>query len=185
MFARRLAAVTQAVRNYHYGIQVVPLAREAKPVPAPTDRIKSVHHFLVAIGRKTVEYEEKFADWNALFNASPKYMKNEGIPVKERRYILEQLERFRQNGDVQMIKERKKKKISSYKRVEVLAKLNAKKRIELQKKYDEYLDKQREDQKAVIEAMRKEKEETRRAARQQQREDQEQKQRARRAQQEE
>jgi hypothetical protein len=65
---------------------------------------EAVKTFLKKIGRHCEEYTEKFQDWNTLL----RQLKVVGIPVKQRRWILNWLEKYRQGGEVYSIAESSK-----------------------------------------------------------------------------
>jgi truncated hemoglobin YjbI len=67
-----------------------------RPVPKPTAAIPSVEAFLTKIGRNCNEHAQHFPAWHTLFNTSSAKMKELGIDVSQRRYILSQLEKVRQ-----------------------------------------------------------------------------------------
>lgn len=67
----------------------------SKKIPQPTKDIPDVAAFLGHIGRNTGEFSEAFPTWESLFSSSSREMKAAGIDPKPRKYILEQVERFR------------------------------------------------------------------------------------------
>lgn len=66
-----------------------------KPVPKPTARIPDVDTFLREIGRGCSAYSSKFSSWSDLFQATGKQLKERGMPVVVRKYILKWTEYFR------------------------------------------------------------------------------------------
>ena len=64
-------------------------------IPQPTKEIANVEAFLTHIGHNTVEFKEAFPTWESLFTSSSREMKAAGIDVKARKYILDQVERYR------------------------------------------------------------------------------------------
>ncbi|OMJ19430.1 Protein FYV4, mitochondrial [Smittium culicis] len=59
-----------------------------KQVPAPMGKISTPEEFLTVIGRDCKKYASKFPDWASLFTSKGESMKELGIPVKQRRWIL-------------------------------------------------------------------------------------------------
>lgn len=98
-----------------------------RTVPAPTTEIPSVEAFLNRIGRKCGELNETFeSKWENLFEWDSKIMKEKGIPIQQRKYILRQVERLRKGEDVREIPEGKKSYFGGErKRKENTAKLRA------------------------------------------------------------
>lgn len=70
----------------------------SKTIPKPTKEISDVASFLNHIGRSTSEFNEAFPTWESLFTSTSKEMKAAGIDVKPRKYILEQVERYRKTA---------------------------------------------------------------------------------------
>lgn len=69
-------------------------------IPKPSNEITDVSAFLKSIGRNCVEYVEAFPTWDALFTSSGREMKAAGIDTTKRKYILHQVEVYRQSGNV-------------------------------------------------------------------------------------
>ncbi|KAI9030870.1 IGR protein motif-domain-containing protein [Phycomyces nitens] len=69
-------------------------------IPEPRGKATDVEGFLKAIGRGCEENAGKFESWEKLFTADSRTMKNDGISVKQRKYILGWLEQYRQGKDV-------------------------------------------------------------------------------------
>lgn len=85
-----------------------PLHKKIKTIPPPSEDIPDVETFLNKIGRNTIEFKEHFEDWNKLFSMKSREMKAAGIDVQARRYILNQLEKFRNGEKIAEIKKGKK-----------------------------------------------------------------------------
>lgn len=64
---------------------------------SPTKSIPDVAAFLSHIGRNCSEFAEAFPSWDALLNAKSKNLKTAGVDIKSRRYILAQVEKFKQS----------------------------------------------------------------------------------------
>lgn len=67
-----------------------------KPIPTPTDRTPDLTTFLQQIGRGTINYASKFTSWSDLFQSTGKGLKEKGIPIAYRKYILKWIEQFKQ-----------------------------------------------------------------------------------------
>ncbi|PVU98737.1 hypothetical protein BB559_001335 [Furculomyces boomerangus] len=57
-------------------------------IPKPQGKIQNVEDFLKTIGRGCDKYVSVFKDWDQLFKSSGKDLEGLGIPVKQRRWIL-------------------------------------------------------------------------------------------------
>ncbi|KAJ2959548.1 hypothetical protein NQZ79_g4985 [Umbelopsis isabellina] len=97
--------------------RILPQARLAhsgpnasKQVPSPRGEIMDVEAFLKHAGRGSDEAATKFQDWNHLFTASSRDLKEMGLPTKQRKYILSRVEFFRQGIDPYPIAVKPKKK---------------------------------------------------------------------------
>ncbi|KAL3234959.1 Small ribosomal subunit protein mS41 [Nakaseomyces bracarensis] len=78
-------------------------------VPSPSKDIPDVSTFLKAIGRECGELEETFENkWENLFKWDSRVMKEKGVSVQQRRYILQQVQKFRNGEDIKEIKKGKK-----------------------------------------------------------------------------
>lgn len=78
-------------------------------MPKPTSEIPDVSTFLAKIGRQCSEHAELYENkWENLFMWDGPKLKEKGVPVQQRRYILQQVERLRQGGPVREIREGKK-----------------------------------------------------------------------------
>ncbi|CDR44971.1 CYFA0S16e00628g1_1 [Cyberlindnera fabianii] len=120
MFARR-STVSLIQRAFY----------STKTVPAPTKEIPDVKTFLTKIGRKCEEHEDKFTEWKELFEADGHFLKEKGIDVNQRRYILSQAEKFRQGEKIMEYKQGKKSFYGGERtRKERVARLEAQKRAE-------------------------------------------------------
>lgn len=101
-------------------------------VPKPTQDIPDVKTFLTKIGRGLIEYEEQFPTWESLFKISSRELKENGIDVTSRRYLLNQIQKLRVGEE--KIKEHQLGKKSYYggerNRRERLARLSAEARAE-------------------------------------------------------
>lgn len=100
-------------------------------VPKPTAAVPDVQTFLTKIGRNTVEHVEHFPTWSSLFTTKSVKLKELGIDVAQRRYILKQIEKFRQGEELQHFKLGKKSYFGGErKRNERLGRLRAEARQE-------------------------------------------------------
>ena len=78
-------------------------------VPKPTAAIPDVAAFLNTIGRNCNEFADTYEnEWNNLFKWDASVLKEKGIPVQQRKYILFQLEKFRTGQPVESIAKGKK-----------------------------------------------------------------------------
>lgn len=55
----------------------------------------TVESFLSKIGRDCFKFKEKFASWEELFTATSSVMKEKGVAIQQRRYILSWTEKYR------------------------------------------------------------------------------------------
>lgn len=55
------------------------------------------------------QYSEQFSSWDSLINARSKTLKANGLDVRDRRYLLGWIERYKQNVSLQEIKRGKKR----------------------------------------------------------------------------
>ncbi|KAF8926906.1 IGR protein motif-domain-containing protein [Dissophora ornata] len=96
-FARCLARAPMGVRSIHAG-------SVKKSVPAPRGDIQDPAAFLTKIGRSSAPLAEKFKSWEHLFSATTGEMKSDlALSVKQRRWILNWREKFRQGVDPYVI----------------------------------------------------------------------------------
>ncbi|CAR27313.1 hypothetical protein ZYGR_0I05870 [Zygosaccharomyces rouxii] len=122
MFSRRLFTTSSLLLR----------SQPAKRIPSPTQEIPDVQTFLNRIGRKCDELTDTFENnWENLFTWSGQALKDKGVPVQQRRYILHQVERMRQNQPVVELKQGKKSFFGGErKRRETIAKWRAEQRNE-------------------------------------------------------
>lgn len=100
-------------------------------VPQPTPLIPDVTAFFNKIGRGTIEQVEHFPTWESLFTTSSFEMKEKGLDIQTRKYILKQVEHLRQGEKIhEHLKGKKSYYGGEYKRKENTAKILAKKRAE-------------------------------------------------------
>lgn len=59
----------------------------------------TVEKFLKTIGRGCEEHIDKIPDWWSLFNWKSEKLKEVGIPIRQRKWILYWVERYRQGFD--------------------------------------------------------------------------------------
>ncbi|KAK5781655.1 mitochondrial 37S ribosomal protein mS41 FYV4 PWA37_004551 [Arxiozyma heterogenica] len=86
----------------------------ARPIPKPTNNVPDVETFLKLIGRNCVEFKDTYENkWDNLFLWDGPVLKEKGVPIQQRKYILSQVQNFRISGD-QSIKEVKKGKKSFF-----------------------------------------------------------------------
>lgn len=84
-------------------------SQPAKRIPSPTQEIPDVQTFLNKIGRKCGELTETFENnWENLFTWNGQALKDKGVSPQQRKYILHQIERMRQNQPVVELKQGKK-----------------------------------------------------------------------------
>ncbi|KAG1906576.1 uncharacterized protein F5891DRAFT_1002886 [Suillus fuscotomentosus] len=81
-------------------------------IPSPRGKISTPQDFLKAIGRSS-ETKISIDSWDAFWRTSGWDMKNAGLSIQDRRYILWCMEKFRQNKQIEGFahEERPKKKI--------------------------------------------------------------------------
>jgi hypothetical protein len=73
----------------------VPRHKKTKTIPPPRYGItKDI--FLYKIGKSCEEYKDKFESWEKLFSLKSKEMRGLGIPAKQRKWILNWTEKYRQ-----------------------------------------------------------------------------------------
>ncbi|KAI0031391.1 IGR protein motif-domain-containing protein [Vararia minispora EC-137] len=89
--ARVRAFAPSCARLYSGGIS-------ARPVPPPRGGITTPHLFLQAIGRQA-ETKISFGTWEELFQADKASLKEAGVEVRDRRYILWCVQKFRLGED--------------------------------------------------------------------------------------
>jgi len=99
--------------------------------PPPSKEIPTVESFLERIGRNCIEHKEHFPNWHSLFALTSRQMKEKGIDVQARRYILHQVQKYRDGKKILAIKQGKKSYYGGeYKRNEVTARMHAAERRE-------------------------------------------------------
>lgn len=85
-----------------------------RSVPKPTPKIPDVETFLKKVGRDCIEFKDTYENkWDNLFQWDGPILKEKGVPVPQRKYILSQVEKYRTNGD-ESVKEIKKGKKSFF-----------------------------------------------------------------------
>lgn len=102
----------------------------AVKVPKPTEKIPDVNKFLTTIGRNCSEVTEIYENnWENLFTWDTKTLKDKGVTVQQRKYILMQVNKFRNGEDIQELRLGKKSFFGGErKRATVKAKLEAEQR---------------------------------------------------------
>lgn len=64
---------------------------------------ESSEDFLNKIGRQTIKLADKFETWEELKNSTSSQLKEKGIEARERRYIMDQLYRYKNGEEVKEI----------------------------------------------------------------------------------
>ena len=122
--SRRLEKLIQL--NDYYTI-FHPEVAEPTPKPplvAPEARDgMTVEKFLKTIGRGCGEYVDKFETWEKLFTTKSRALKDMGIPLRPRKWILHWTERYRQGDDPWYIPLRSKAAKNDYEKLEWRKKL--------------------------------------------------------------
>ncbi|KZO97162.1 hypothetical protein CALVIDRAFT_513997 [Calocera viscosa TUFC12733] len=87
-----LRPITPLRRSWHGTV--------SNPIPEPRPEIAMTtpEEFLKAIGHGTVD-KVKVETWEGLFKLRGRDMKQAGLGIRERRYVLWALEKFRQGGN--------------------------------------------------------------------------------------
>lgn len=119
MLSRRFyTAGNQLLRASHAKLRIT---------PKPSDQVPDVTTFLSKIGRKCEEVAEVYENnWNNLFLWDSKILKEKGVTVQQRRYILHQVEKLRKNEPIIEVKKGKKSFFGSERnRKETVAKWRA------------------------------------------------------------
>lgn len=89
--------------------RVAGLYSTMRMVPAPSKEIPDADTFLKTIGRECGELGETFENkWENLFTWDSRTMKEKGVGVQQRRYILHQVHRFRNGEEIREVKKGKK-----------------------------------------------------------------------------
>ncbi|KAI0801946.1 hypothetical protein BC629DRAFT_1495592 [Irpex lacteus] len=97
-------AALLALRNLKATPTLVPLSRTlvnraaARPVPSPRGTIDSPAAFLTAIGR-SAETKLNVETWDELWKQNGESLRKAGLSVKDRRYILWSMEKYRLGED--------------------------------------------------------------------------------------
>ncbi|CCH43949.1 hypothetical protein BN7_3504 [Wickerhamomyces ciferrii] len=126
MFSRIIRSNNALIQRASFSTQSA-LLRNAQPKPSA--EIPTPEAFLNKIGRNTIEHLEHFPSWHALFNTTSRQMKEKGIDVQSRRYIINMLEKYRCGEPIKEFKKGKKSYFGGeYKRKEVTAKIWAEQR---------------------------------------------------------
>ncbi|CAH01503.1 mitochondrial 37S ribosomal protein mS41 [Kluyveromyces lactis] len=96
----------------------------------PSEEIPDVNAFLGRIGRKCDEFTDTYENkWDNLFTWGGPVLKEKGIPIQQRRYILNQVEKLRKGEEIKEIKKGKKSFFGGErKRKETIAKWRAEQR---------------------------------------------------------
>ncbi|CAI4053112.1 hypothetical protein SUVZ_15G2110 [Saccharomyces uvarum] len=83
--------------------------RFSSTIPKPNEQIPDVDTFLTKIGRNCNELKDTFENtWNNLFLWDSKALKEKGVNIQQRRYILNQTQKYRNNEPIREIKLGKK-----------------------------------------------------------------------------
>lgn len=78
-------------------------------IPTATDKVPDVNTFLNTIGRKCNEFADTYENkWDNLFKWNSRDMKEKGIPIQQRKYILFQVEKFRNGNTIKEVAKGKK-----------------------------------------------------------------------------
>lgn len=99
---------TTVKQTHSQNANLRPLHKRKKIIPQPSETIPDVETFLNKIGRNTIELKEHFPDWKKLFSMESREMKEAGIEVQARRYILHQLQKYRDGKKIEEIRKGKK-----------------------------------------------------------------------------
>ncbi|GAA5827897.1 hypothetical protein JCM11251_007721 [Rhodosporidiobolus azoricus] len=73
---------------------------QSKRIPAPRGSYTDVSSLLSASKRGLEQYADKLGEWNELFTKTSTDFKDAGMTVKQSRYLLWLLERYRQGADI-------------------------------------------------------------------------------------
>ncbi|CAI4039436.1 hypothetical protein SMKI_08G1020 [Saccharomyces mikatae IFO 1815] len=83
--------------------------RYSSTIPKPNGQIPDVNTFLTKIGRNCNELKDAFENnWNNLFQWDSKMLKEKGVNIQQRKYILNQVQKYRNNEPICEIKLGKK-----------------------------------------------------------------------------
>lgn len=110
-----------------------------RSIPKPTKIIPDVTTFLKLIGRNCIEYESIFENkWDNLFNWKSMTLKEKGIPIQQRKYILLQVDHFTNGLPIREFKKGKKSFFGGERhQKENRAKHRAQERLKLREQNDE------------------------------------------------
>lgn len=89
----------------------------------------TVEKFLKTIGRGCEDYIDKIETWENLFTFKSRKLKELGIPTRQRKWILNWCERYRQGYDPWYIPLRSKASKNSYEKLEWRKKLVTQKEL--------------------------------------------------------
>jgi len=87
-----------AIKMFRHGGNPKEPTKPPVPPPAPRYGIETAADFLKAIGRGA-EQKVKVETWDGLFSLTGREMTKAGVPIKDRRYVLWALEKYRQGGN--------------------------------------------------------------------------------------
>lgn len=104
-----------------------------RPVPKPSAAIADAGAFLAAAGRNLAEHAEALPTWESLFTTTGPQLKAAGLDVQSRRYLLKQVEHYRQHGELATLRQSRKLNGGERKANQHLAKKMVLERIELAK----------------------------------------------------
>ncbi len=96
----------------------------------------TIETFLKKIGRECDQHIDKFANWNELMTLKTRELKLKGIPIKQRRWILRWVEKYKQGFEPELIKFQSKAKRHKEKRKLARDKHQEKFKIGLKRKED-------------------------------------------------
>ncbi|KAJ3383255.1 suppressor of tub2 mutation [Lobulomyces angularis] len=111
--------VFNQIRNITYGsearskgLEYLSLENKQKHkfIPAKRGIWQEPKDFLASIGRNAVEFSEKFTSWEHLFRSNSTDMKALGIPIKTRKWILNNMDWFQKGKDPEPIPIPKRRK---------------------------------------------------------------------------
>ncbi|EDO18868.1 hypothetical protein Kpol_1023p37 [Vanderwaltozyma polyspora DSM 70294] len=78
-------------------------------IPKTNESIPDVDTFLKKIGRSCHEASETYGNnWSNLFTWKSRALKRRGITAQQRKYILEQVERYKRNKEIVQVDKGKK-----------------------------------------------------------------------------
>ncbi|KAF9932350.1 hypothetical protein FBU30_008330 [Linnemannia zychae] len=106
------STIARCITKTPVGVRCLHAAAK-KAVPAPRGDIQDPATFLTKIGRNSASLADKFKSWEHLFTATSAEMKSDmALSIKQRRWILNWTEKYRQGVNPYVIpaKPVKKKK---------------------------------------------------------------------------